>query len=47
MNLQSILLLVLLSVAFLLALKKSKTTSCSGSCPNCPNKQECTRKDNV
>lgn len=45
MNLQSIVLLVLLAGAFLLAVKKSKDTACSGSCPNCPHRQECRKKE--
>lgn len=46
MNLQSIVLIVLLVGAFLLAMKKGKNRSCSGSCPDCPHQKECGKEAN-
>ncbi len=46
MNLQSILLLIFLAGAFLLAVKKGKNSACCGDCAHCSGKdRNCDRKN--
>lgn len=41
MNVQSIILVILLAGAFLLAVKKGKNSTCSGDCAHCSGGEDC------
>lgn len=47
MNLQSIVLVILLAVAFLLAVKKGKHASCCGDCAHCSGGEGCKKDSGI